>query len=57
VPEHRYTAELVDNHSWGGAQWWIWDHEHETWADDLGHWLTEEAAQDAADAANASEAP
>ncbi len=43
--QQRYTAERVDNHAWGGVQWAIWDHELDTWADDLGRWLSDEGAR------------
>ena len=40
----RYAVKRVDNRQWGGIQWAIWDRELQTWADDIGRFLTEDAA-------------
>jgi hypothetical protein len=49
-PSHqdRYLVKRVANAPWGGTQWAIWDTVEETWADDLGRFLSRHAAQRAA---------
>jgi hypothetical protein len=51
----RLTVERYNDHAWGGVKFGIWDHEWQTWRDDIGWFLSEEAAQQAVDGhANAS---
>ncbi|HEY2201098.1 MAG TPA: hypothetical protein VGH56_04365 [Solirubrobacteraceae bacterium] len=49
--QDRYLVKRVANAPWSGTQWAIWDSVEETWADDLGRFLSQDAAQRAADRA------
>lgn len=40
----RLTVERYEDHAWGGVKYGVWDHEWKTWRDDIGWFMTEDAA-------------
>jgi hypothetical protein len=48
----RYEVYVLDDRTWGGKRFQIWDGERMTWADDLGSFLSYDAAKLVADHAN-----